>query len=109
MGGNQAGRQEDDSIDELISTLILPQEVAEGEYLCEYHRVGSCPQRYENEELAVFAMNLIPFAYDLVVDEFNYATGGHADYVVHVKSEIATLESHRTGTKHTVNTKVISV
>lgn len=96
----------DDSIDELISTLILLQEVAEDDYLREYHRVGSCPQRESNPELAALAMNLSPFAYDLVAEEFKYATSGRADYGVQASGDGAVLTSNRTRATHTVNTKV---
>ncbi|KAG2771012.1 hypothetical protein PC129_g2257 [Phytophthora cactorum] len=101
--------RKDDSIDELISTLILLQEVAEDNYICEYHRVGSCPQRHANHELAALAKILSPFAYDLVSHEFEYATGRRADYRMLVASTMTTLESGRTGPNHKINTKVGSI
>ncbi|OWY93713.1 hypothetical protein PHMEG_00036793 [Phytophthora megakarya] len=51
-------------------------------------------------------MNLSPFAFDLVKEEFMYATGGRADYVVNIENGLFILESRRTGLKHTVNRKV---
>ncbi|KAG3136555.1 hypothetical protein PI126_g17786 [Phytophthora idaei] len=98
----------DNTIDELISTLIFLQEVAEDDFLREYRRVGSCPQRESNQELAALAMNLSPFAFDIMEEEFNYATSGHADYEVQAESEVAVLESRRTGAKHTITTKLYS-
>ncbi|POM62808.1 hypothetical protein PHPALM_27988 [Phytophthora palmivora] len=95
----------DFTIDELISTLIVLQEFAEGDYLREYHKVGSCPQTDDNRELSALGMTLSPFAFDLVTDEFRYATGGRADYGLHILNGMATLESRRTHTKHTVNIK----
>lgn len=90
----------------MISTLILLQEVAEVDYLREYHRVGSRPHRDENPELAGLAMDLSPYAFDLVVSELNYATGGRVVYAVHTVSGVARLESLRTSTNHTINIKV---
>ncbi|OWY95994.1 hypothetical protein PHMEG_00033855, partial [Phytophthora megakarya] len=95
----------DDFIDDLISTLIFLQEVAEDKYLREYHRVGSCGVSHENPELAALAMNLSPFAFERVEEEFKYATGGRADYVVNIENGVVILESRRTGLKHTVNRK----
>ncbi|KAG6948465.1 hypothetical protein JG687_00015459 [Phytophthora cactorum] len=94
------------SIDELIFTLMLLQEVAEDEYLREYHKVGSCPHQDENPELVALAMFLSPFTYDLVVEEFKYATGGRVDYAVRIDKIVANLKSRRSGTEHSVNVKV---
>ncbi|OWY97736.1 hypothetical protein PHMEG_00031663 [Phytophthora megakarya] len=88
-----------DSIDELISTLILLQELSEDEYLREYHRVGSCPQQDQHAELRALEMNLSPFAYSIVSGEFKYAISG-------VQTTLfKQTKSGRTGTEHSVNIK----
>lgn len=89
-----------DAIDELILTLILVQEVAKDHYLCEYHRVGSCPRHTTNPVLDALAMNLSPYAFDIDVDKFNYANG------MYTKGRAVSLMSCRTSITHVVNAKV---
>ncbi|OWZ10010.1 hypothetical protein PHMEG_00017205 [Phytophthora megakarya] len=95
-----------DSIDELISTLILLQDVAEDDYLLEYHIVGSCPDIADNPELAALAMALGPFAFDLVVGEFTFVSMGRADYGVEPGSEVTTMTSRQTGKQYSATHKI---
>ncbi|GMF49228.1 unnamed protein product [Phytophthora fragariaefolia] len=95
------------TIDQLLSTLITLQNYAEEQYLAEYHRVGSSPSRScEDRELTLLALQLSPFAFNLIVKEHALATGLNADYNVELGVPgLARLTSPRSGATYEVNTR----
>ncbi|KAE8966139.1 hypothetical protein PF011_g28046 [Phytophthora fragariae] len=78
---------------------------AEEQYLAEYHRVGRRPHDGdEDPELASLALQISPFAFDLVAKQHALATGPDADYdFEHGQPGSATLTSTRTGNTYKVN------
>ncbi|GMF44363.1 unnamed protein product [Phytophthora fragariaefolia] len=98
------------TIDQLLSTLITLQNYAEEQYLAEYHRVGSRPSRSrEDRELTLLALQLSPFAFNLIVNEHALATGLNADYKVELGVPgLARLTSPRSGATYEVNTRTNS-
>ncbi|KAE9264498.1 hypothetical protein PF001_g31252 [Phytophthora fragariae] len=96
------------TIDQLLSMLITFQEYAEEQYLAEYHRVGGRPHDgNEDPELASLALQISPFAFDLVAKQHTLATGPDADYdFEHGQPGFATLTSTRTGNTYKVNSMV---
>ncbi|KAF1772523.1 hypothetical protein GQ600_21267 [Phytophthora cactorum] len=63
-------------ISEITQTIDWSPSGARSKKLRRLHtQVGSWPQRHANHELEALAMIRSPFAYDLVSQEFMYATG----------------------------------
>ncbi|OWZ11109.1 hypothetical protein PHMEG_00015924 [Phytophthora megakarya] len=91
------------SVDQLLSTLITLQEYAEGQYLAEYHRVGSRPARPSEDQLSVLGMPLSSF----ISKQHAFAAGPDADYEVLLGAPgSATLVSPRSGNEYEVNTRL---
>ncbi|EGZ23700.1 hypothetical protein PHYSODRAFT_409760, partial [Phytophthora sojae] len=98
------------TIDQLLSTLMALQHYAEEQYLAEYHRVGSRPSRdSEDRALTLLALQVSPFAFELVAKQHTLATGPNADYTVELNTPgRATVTSPRSGEVHEVNTRTNS-
>ncbi|OWZ04884.1 hypothetical protein PHMEG_00023139 [Phytophthora megakarya] len=87
------------SIFQQISALILFQEVAEDEYLHEYHRA-----RKMKTQAICLSHELKSLAFDLASAEFTYATSGRADYQLDIGNDGGALKSRRTGDAHHIYT-----